>query len=168
MHDLKGDRNAHRIMKQMEVYLTNFYDGKKIYYLNKEGREQVGSNVVRNKITTANHYIMRNDLYIHYNQPSTWKNEIRMLSGQDKNKITVVADAHFTIGSKHHIVEIDHMQKMNRNKAKIDKYRRLIERNSFKGMPVLIWVTTSSYRQELLTELCDGLDVKVYLSTDFN
>lgn len=167
MHELKGDRNAHRIMQQMKKYLDNFYDGQKIYYLNKAGRDSIGHEIVRVKITTAQHYLMRNDLYIHYNQPSDWKNEIRMISGQDKNKITVVADAHFIIEGKHHIIEIDHLQKMKKNKAKIDKYRRLTERNAFKGMPSLIWVTTTNYRRERLLELCEGLDVKVFLSTDF-
>lgn len=168
MHNLKGDRNAHRIIKQMETYLSNFYDGHKIYYLNKKGRDYVNAEVIRNKLSTADHYLMRNDLYIHYNQPDTWKNEIRMISGSDKNKITIVADAYFIRNNKYHIIEIDNLQKMNKNRLKIDKYRRLIERNPFKGMPVLIWVTTSTYRQEMLTELCEGLDVRVFLNTDFN
>lgn len=168
LHDLKGDRNANRILKDMDKYLDYFNTGQKVYYLNKSGREQINCEVVRNKITTANHYLMRNDLYIHYNQPSSWKNEIRMISGQDKNKITVVADAHFIHNNKHHIIEIDNLQKMKKNRAKIIKYRTLIERNSFKGMPSLIWVTTSPYRKEKLFELCEGLDVLCYLATDFN
>ena len=167
LHDLKGVRNANRILKEMEAYLNSFYDGQKVYYLNKEGRELVSSNIIRNKITTANHYLMRNELYIYYNQPSTWRNEIRMISGRDKNQITVVADAHFVRDRKHHIIEIDNLQKMNKNRVKIDKYRRLIERNSFKGMPLLIWVTTSEYRCNALMELCEGLDVKIFLNTDF-
>gem|GEM_PF-4180984 len=82
--------------------------------------------------------------------------------------MTVVSDAHFIIDKKHYIVEIDNMQKMNKNRAKIDKYRRLIERNSFGSMPKLIWVTTTTYRQKKLLELCDGLDIKVYLNTDLH
>jgi len=167
IHDLKSVRNANRILKGMERYLNHFYDGRKVYYLNKEGRHYVNCNNVRSKTTTANHYLMRNDLYIHYNQPTTWKNEMRLISGEDKNKITVVADARFIHNDKYHIVEIDNLQKMNKNRLKIDKYRRLIERNSFKGMPVLIWVTASEYRKRKLLELCDGLDVKAFLNTDF-
>jgi hypothetical protein len=168
MHHLKSTRNANRVLKEMDPYLSSFYDGQKIYYLNKEGRERVGSHIPRKKITTAQHYIMRNDLYIHYNRHVTWKNEIRMISGKDSNKITVVADAHFIHNNKHHIVEIDNMQKMSKNSVKIAKYRRLIERNAFKGMPVLIWVTTSMHRQESLLNMCDGLDVRIFLNTDFN
>lgn len=167
IHDLKSVRNANRVLKEMERYLNSFYDGQKIYFLNQEGRHLVNCSTIRKKVTTVQHYLMRNDLYIHYNQPTNWKNEIRMISGSDKNKIIVVADAYFTHNNKHHIVEIDNLQKMNKNRTKIDKYRRLIERNSFKGMPSLIWSTTSAHRQESLLELCDGLDVKIYLSNDF-
>lgn len=168
INNLKGARNANRVLKDMERYLSSFYDGSKIYYLNKEGRNLVNCNAIRKKSTTVQHYLMRNDLYVHYNQPTTWKNEVRLISGEGKDKITVVADARFIHNGRYHIIEIDNLQKMNKNRIKIDKYRRLIERNSFKGMPVLIWFTTSPYRQETLLELCDGLDVKVYLSTDFN
>lgn len=57
---------------------------------------------------------------------------------------------------------------MKKNKVKIDKYRRLIERNSFKGMPKLYWVTTTEYRRQSLLELCEGLDVTVYLDSEIN
>ncbi len=168
LHDLKSDRNARRVIQEMSRYLHHFYDGQKIYYLNKEGREQVNCEVIRSKITTANHYLMRNDLYINCGQPETWRNEIKMVSGEGKSQITAVADAHFIKDKKHHIIEIDNTQKMKKNVTKIDKYRRLIERNSFKGMPVIIWVTTTPHRQSVLKELCEGLDVLIYLNTDFN
>lgn len=167
IHNLKSIGNAQRILRDMCPYLHSFHDGQNIYYLNKTGREYVNCDVIRKRTTTVAHYIMRNDLYIHSDRPADWKNEIRIISGEGNKKITIVADVHFMEGKKHHIVEIDHMQDMNKNKAKIDKYRRLIERNAFKGMPRLIWVTTTDYRRERLLELCDGLDVKVFLNTDF-
>jgi hypothetical protein len=152
----------------MDPYLSHFYDGQKIYYLSKEGRERVNCDVPRTKITTANHYLMRNDLYIHLGQPKTWQNEVKMISAEGtKQEIIIVADAHYISRNKHHIIEIDNLQKMKKNKSKVDKYRRLIERGSFKGMPKLIWVTTTEYRRKALLELCEGLDVEVYLSSDF-
>lgn len=168
LHDLKSGRNAYRVMKQLEPYLNSFYEGQNIYYLNSNGREVVSSDKVRKKITNVNHYLIRNDLYIALGCPSTWRNEIKIISRSKKGDMTVVSDAHFIIDKKHYIVEIDNMQKMNKNRAKIDKYRRLIERNSFGSMPKLIWVTTTTYRQKKLLELCDGLDIKVYLNTDLH
>lgn len=167
LHDLKGDRNAYRILQRLEPYINYFHDGHRVYYLSKEGREKIGCRVVRHKITTADHYLMRNDLYIHLSQPESWRNEIKMISEEGtKHEIVVVADAHYMVGNKHHIIEIDNTQKMKKNKIKIDKYRRLIQRNSFKGMPKLIWVTTSDYRRNALLDLCEGLEVEVYLHSD--
>lgn len=167
MHDLKSERNAQRVLKQMEDYLNVMRAEKNIYYLNKKGRDCVDCSKVRKKTQNVTHYLMRNDLYIHYNLPKNWRNEIRITSKQESGRIIIIADAHFTHEKQHHLVEIDNTQTMKKNRQKIDKYRRLVERNVFKGVPKLIWVTSSSYRQGKLIELCEGLDVVVYLSTDF-
>lgn len=171
--DLKSNRNAYRVIKQLEAYMNVFRDeGINVYHLNKKGREYVNCNKKRTKLTTAKHYLMRNDLFIHLGFPSSWRNEIRMRYENSKDPITIVADAHYTSvaypHAKHHLIEVDHTQKMQKNKIKIEKYRRLIEKGAFKGMPELVWVTSTPYRQKTLKELCDGLDAKVYLSTDLN
>ena len=46
---------------------TKFFkdDGVNVYYLNKKGREYTNTNKVRRKLTSATHYLVRNDLYIH-------------------------------------------------------------------------------------------------------
>lgn len=168
LHDLKSDGNACRVMKQLELYVNHFFEGQNVYYLNSKGREIVSSDKIRKKITNVDHYLMRNDLYIALGCPQSWQNEIKIISRSNKGNITVVTDAHFTHHSKHYLIEIDNTQKMSKNRIKIDKYRRLIERNAFKGMPTIMWVTTTKYRQKKLLELCDGLDVKVYFQSDFN
>ncbi len=171
LHDLKSDSNAYRVIKQIEPFLSVFKDdGINVYYLNKDGRDAVNSNKIRKKLTTAQHYLMRNDLYIHLGKPGTWQNEIRMTYELNNEKITVVADAHYTSFSyphkKHHIIEIDHLQKMNKNKIKMEKYRRLIQKGVFSGMPKLVWVTTTPYRREILSELMEGLEYQIYLRED--
>lgn len=167
MHELKSYRNAHRVVCQLQLYMSVFKDdGTNVYYLNKRGRESVNATKIRRKLTTTKHYMMRNDLFIHLEMPDQWKSEIRIKYEKSNNKITVVADAHYIKNNKHYIVEIDNQQTMKKNKIKIDKYRRLIEKGVFKGMPKFIWVTTTSYRQECLLELCEGLDVDVYLESD--
>ena len=167
LHDLKSDRNAQRILKEMDKYLSSFYDGHNVYYLNKEGRERVNCDVIRKKTHNVNHYLMRNDVYIDYECPESWRNEIRFISQKGKSKFVVVCDATFEKDGITYLVEIDNTQTMKKNRVKIEKYRRMIERNVFGGMPRLIWVTTTPYRAELLKELCDGLEVGIYLTTDF-
>ncbi len=151
-------------MKQIESFVSVFQDGENIYYLNHKGRDRVASDKVRKKTSTVNHYLMRNDLYIYLNCPSTWKNEIRIIS-KGKEKITVVTDSMFQT-DHYNLVEIDHTQTMKKNRTKVKKYRRLIERNVFKGMPTLYWVTTTDNRKKQLEELCEGLDCKVFLQQD--
>lgn len=168
LHDLKSDRNAQRVLKDMEQYLNRFNDGQNIYYLNKAGRDIVGCEIIRKRTGNVDHYLMRNDVFLLYNAPADWKNEIKMsLTNKGKAFCTVIADAYFLQSGKHHIVEIDNTQTMKKNREKIDKYRRLIQHNVFKGMPKLIWVTKTRYRQRQLKMLCEGLDHEVYLNTDF-
>lgn len=162
MHELGGERNAQRIMKRLEPYVSVMKQGQHIYYLNANGRDIVACEKVRKKLTDVTHYLMRNDLYIQAGQPDTWKNEIRIKNGDVK----VVADALYKT-DRYNIVEIDHTQKMNKNMKKLERYRELIKRNAFKGQPRVIWVTTTEYRQERLRELCKGLDAFVYLHKDF-
>lgn len=152
----------------MEPYLNSFFDGQNIYYLNKAGRELVGCEKIRKKTGNVHHYLMRNEVFLHYNCPTSWKNEIKMsLNRSGKKLLSIIADAHFTHLGQHFIVEIDNMQTMKKNRMKIDKYRRLVEHNVFGGIPKFIWVTSTAYRQRKLLELCEGLNCEVYVNTDF-
>jgi hypothetical protein len=144
----------------MEPYLCNFRDGEKIYYLNKEGRERVNCNIIRNKSVQVRHYLMRNELYIQSGQPSTWRNEIKF---GIESVAMVVADAIFQRDGVHNVVEVDHLQKMSKNRAKIEKYRLLREVGPFN----LVWITTTEYRRKQLEKLCNGLDVKIFTIKDF-
>lgn len=166
LHDLKSDRNAYRVIKQLESHMNVFKDnGVNVYYLNKQGREAINCSVIRAKLTTAQHYLMRNDLYIHLGGPKSWNNEQEMKFTSPNEQFTLIADAYYST-NKHHLIEIDHMQQMSANKKKIDKYRKLIQYNAFKGIPKLIWVTTTEHRKKRILELCKGLDVTVYLPID--
>lgn len=157
MHGLKSNSNAYRVVKQLEPYVNVFKENNtNIYYLNKRGREVVQCFKKRTKLTTAMHYIMRNDLYIHLGCPGDWQNEIRI----SLDKTVVVADAHFRKRG-HFMIEVDHSQKMQKNRKKIESYRRLTEKGAFNGIPGIIWVTTTPYRQRALKQECEGMNAMV-------
>lgn len=166
MHDLGSARNASRIMQNLSDYVSCFRDGENIYYLNKEGRERVNAKKAVKKSTTARHYIMRNSIYIAYGCPENWKNEMKLGFKEVKNS-TLVCDALFVDNGRHHIVEVDHTQKMIKNKSKIEKYRKLIEFDYFKKPPFFIWITTTELRRKQLIELCEGLEIQVFTVNDF-
>jgi Replication-relaxation len=164
LHGLGSARNASRVMKQLEEYVSSFRDGENIYYLNAEGRERVNSKKVRKKTVQARHYIMRNSIYIAFGCPVTWKNEVKL---EVPGEVKIVCDALFVRDKRYHIVEVDYAQKMNVNKNKIAKYRKLIELGVFEQPPAFVWITTTEFRRKQLTKLCEGLDARIFTVKDF-
>jgi hypothetical protein len=149
IHRLKGDRNARKVLQDMKEYVSSFKDGENIYYLNREGRERVGCKKIRKKTLQARHYLMRNELYIALNQPFTWENEMFI------ENIGIIADAMYINGGKHTFIEVDHLQKMSKNRLKIQKYRKL---SNFD----LIWITTTEHRRKRLEKLCEGISTRAF------
>jgi Replication-relaxation len=167
LHNLGSVRNAQRVMQELKDYVSSFRDGENVYYLNAAGRERVNATKVRKKTAQARHYIMRNSLYIAYGCPATWKNEIRLGFKEDK-KTQVICDAIFQVDKRYHIVEVDHTQKITKNRSKIQKYKRLIELGFFKYPPVFIWITTTEYRRKQLTKFLDGLNYHIFTVSDLH
>lgn len=169
LHDIGSSRSTSRIMKELEdaAYVNSFRDGEKVYYLSREGRDRIGASRIRKKTLQARHFIMRNSLYIAFGSPSTWKNEQRF-AVKERKDLRIIADATFVTDGRYHIVEIDHTQKMSANRAKIEKYRKLIEIGAFKVAPRFVWMTVTDYRRKQLTKLCEGLDVQIFTVNDFH
>ena len=175
-----GETYVYKVMAQLKPFVRVFTDeGLNVYYLSKEGRAFTASTKVRKRLTTAAHYLIRADAFIYMGKPQTWTNEMRITLPHDDpspkgkpKKTIVVADAHYTHRvpwlpeMQHTLVEIDNVQKMSENQRKIDKYRVLIAHNVFGGMPRLVWITTTAYRKARLLEMCEGLDVRIYLRED--
>jgi hypothetical protein len=165
MHDLGGARNAQRIMKELDDYVSSFRDGENVFYLNKQGRQLTGCRKVSTKTNQAKHYIMRNDVYIAFECPKDWRTEMKLgVPGE----VSIVCDALFKKDERFHIVEVDHTQKMSVNKAKIQKYKRMVELGVFDKPPVFIWMTTTNFRREILSQLCEGLETIIFTVGDFH
>lgn len=166
LHGLAGDRNARRVLANMSQFIACFRGetGENTYYLNKAGRERVGCEVVRQKSNQVGHYIMRNDVFIHYAGNEDWKNEVKF---SVQNVVSVIPDAYFRYNQRRHFLEVDHLQHMNKNREKVDRYKMLFETGVFqqklKYFPRLVWVTLTETRRRQLVEWCNGLDVAVHL-----
>lgn len=147
-------------MHSLHDYVSSFRDGEAVYYLNRAGRERIGSEKIRKKTLQARHYLMRNELYIAQRQPTSWQNEIEI--SLKSKRLRIITDALFVERGRDHYVEIDHMQKMSANRTKMEKYRLLVKSGAVRPTPRLLWVTTTEHRRKRLTELCRGLDAKIY------
>ncbi len=157
--------NTNKVLSRLSEYLTSIRDGyQSIYYLNKQGREYVDCKKVRKKGGHIQHIIMRNDLWLFYKCPLDWKNEVKISDG----KTSVVADSIFTRNGFYHFLEVDRLQSMKENRAKIERYKNLMLSlvNKFNYYPTLIWLTTTEHRRKQLEQSCEGLKAKVYTVDD--
>lgn len=157
IHDLKGDRNANRVLNSMSEYICSFRNGlEKVYYLNKNGRDFVDSNVVRKKTANVLHFITRNQLWIYMRRPIDWENEVQIKAGD----ISIVCDAKTSQNGIPAFIEVDISQPMQVNKAKIEKYKK-IQRLS-KDPFYVVWVTKFPSRKQKLMDLSAGLNGHVF------
>lgn len=169
LHNLSGERNARRVLSGLCDYISSFRSktGESIYYLNRLGRERVACDVVRQKIgQQVGHFLMRNDIYVHY-KPEDWKNEVKV---KVDDILTIIPDAYFRHDLKRHFLEVDHLQHMNKNREKIERYKKLKAtgtfQNNLKYFPPLVWVTLTESRKKQLLDWCEGLEVTVHLWDD--
>jgi len=160
-------RNTNRVLSELSEFLSTVREGyQTIFYLNSRGRDYVDCDKVRKKGGHIQHILMRNDLWLFYNCPRDWKNEIKISNGKE----AFVADALFTRNGFYHFVEVDHLQPMKENREKINRYRSLLEGmvKKFGYYPTLIWLTTSEHRRKQIEDACEGLKVKVFTTNDIN
>lgn len=165
LHRLGGIRNTNRVLKDLSDYLNVVRLNENVYYLNAEGRQRVGATKVLKKTNQIMHHLMRNSIYISSGCPATWKSEIKLTV---KNEVTVIADAIYSMSNVFHIIEVDHQQKMNVNKDKIQKYKKLIELDVFEKAPKFVWITTTEYKRKQLLSFSNGLQVRIYLADELN
>lgn len=165
LHDLKSNRNTSRVMKGLEDYtiMRRHYlrNGEAVYYLNQKGRELTGFEKEWKWSENIEHHLMRNDLYLHFNQPQKWiieeKITFRIGSGLQIKEFIIIPDITFVKDNKYHFIEIDHTQNMRENKKKIKLYKELanVMENQYKYKPTIIFYTTTEHRKKLLKKWCE-------------
>jgi hypothetical protein len=168
IHDLGSYRNACRIVSQLEPYLHVTRGREKIFYLNKEGRELIGSDKEVKKSMQIEHKLLTNEAYIYFGCPSDWRTEykleyeeeitdiiIKIGSGKSVMKKVVIADAYFD----GNIIEIDNTRHMKDNMKKIMNYREIFQLKKIN--PRLYFFTTTSHRKQKLEKWLAGMDHQV-------
>lgn len=155
IEDLKGDRNAHRILFEMEKdkLINSVRYDKKIYYLSSRGGERIGTSNIRLKRNQIKHNLMRNDLYIKLNTPESWQKEAPVIIN---GKTVLISDARYKNQGKYVFVEIDNKQSMRANYDKIKKYKEVFKMmfRQYKYHPTLLWYTLSDIRKIRLESAC--------------
>lgn len=145
-------RTINAILSSMSNYLNHARLTENAYYLNKKGRDYLGSNKAVNKTNQLEHKLMRNDLRIYYDYPQDWRNEPELTITVNGKREKIVPDATFTMQETNIFVEIDNKQSMVNNYKKIDFYAKAspVIANKTGNEPMLVFYTKSEIRREKL------------------
>ena len=116
VNDLKGERNAQRILQRMEKdkMISSIRTEQKIYFLSNRGKERIGSNQGELNKKLLVHTLMRNDLYIKLGMPKSWIKEKPI---KVDGEVFLIPDASFNKEGKLYFVEIDNQQTMKCRKG---------------------------------------------------
>lgn len=163
--------NALRILNDMKVekLIQNRREEEYVWYLAKQGLKWLEiEKPVKFIKGNIDHYIIRNQVYIHFN-PDTWKTEIPLQWTNSKRDI-IIPDAIFTINSTHYFLEVDVKQDMRTNSDKIKKYRALMKSNimqtKYGQFPTILFVTISEYRKKELKNFLKGIPHEILTYQD--
>lgn len=162
-------RHTCRVISQLEEYLHVSRSQQKIVYLNKAGRELIGSNREIKKSILFDHMLLCNDAYIYYNCPTDWKREYVIETAQEPEfsfaiqikgvsvaKKKIVPDAVFIANGYVHLVEIDNTRTMLDNRKKIERYKEMWGdiQQQFNAQPKLCILTKSEKRKRDFRNMC--------------
>lgn len=169
VHDMRGIRNANRIMADMKPYVSKAVHGKEyVYYLNKEGHSLIGEGIVVSRGKMA-HALLRNEAWLHLYRPDDWQIETEIRYKKNGEEKRIIPDVKFRDEEGIlHAVEVDRSQKMKINEEKLRKYEEFtqIYKQKYNGkMPVIHFFTITKYREKKLEQLAAKYDlfVKVYV-----
>lgn len=173
-------RHTCRVIKQLSPYLNEIRSKQKIVYLNKEGRQLIGSENELKSPGQLEHRLMANDAFIHFSCPYDWRREESIeiksrssfasgiiIKGLNTiNQKIIIPDAMFSRNGYLHLVEIDNTRKMVDNRKKIESYKELWKdlHNHIKLTPKLCYFTCSDKRKKEIEILCKGIanEVKTF------
>lgn len=161
--NLGGDRNAHRILHEMEQDKTILSTRMeyKIYYLSNRGKNRIGSKQAELKKSWIKHTLMRNDLYILLGMPIDWKKETPIKWPDNK----IIPDAMYKKNGEFQFIEIDNTQTMQTNIDKLKKYKQLnkVIFEQYNHVPTVLWYSLSEVRKEKLQSSCEAIGVKYHI-----
>lgn len=181
IHDLGSYRNACRIINQLAPYTHQQRDREKVVYLNKEGRDLIGSTNEVKRGPLMDHILLANEAYIYFNCPLDWRAEVALEAKEQSPKgiifnmpgiaikiKKVIADAVFTRNGYVHLIEIDNTRHMQDNIKKIMSYQEIWQdiKKEYQLQPMLYFFTTTADRKNKISRAIQGARGSVVLFDD--
>lgn len=179
IHDLGTYRNACRVINQLTSYTHQQRQQEKIIYLNKVGRDLIGSTHEVKFSPFVQHTLLTNEAYIFLKTPIDWQTECLLEFAEEKakgltftlgslalkaKKKQLISDAVFTRNGYVHLIEIDNTRHMVDNLKKIRAYSEMWPdiKNKYQMQPVLYFFTTTESRKKKLAAACKGMRAEVF------
>ncbi|CRK80283.1 replication-relaxation family protein [Neobacillus massiliamazoniensis] len=175
-------RHTCRVVGQLEPYLNVSRSQQKIVYLNKEGRQLIGSEKEVKKSILFDHMLLTNQAYIYYNCPADWKREYAIETSQEPGygfaiqvkglivatKKKIIPDALFTRDGYVYLIEIDNTRAMQDNRKKVNKYKELWPeiKKQFGVQPKLCVFTMGDKRKKEFAHMCEKLPCEVKMFSE--
>jgi hypothetical protein len=172
-------RHTCRVISKLEPYLHVFRSQQKLVYLNKDGRQLIGSEKEIKKSVLFDHMLLANDAFIYYNCPVDWQREYIIETEQEQEfsfaiqvkglivatKKKIIPDAVFKRDGYVYLIEIDNTRTMQDNRKKIEKYKEMWTeiRKQFNLQPKICIFTKSEKRKKEFAQLCEKLPNEVVL-----
>lgn len=158
--DLSGDRNAMRILAEMESekLIGSYREERKVYFVTNRGYNRIGSTKQPTKGRASTHTLMRNDAFMLLGMPKNWRKEAPLkYSGGE-----IVCDAFYKDGGEYVFVEVDCEQKMANNYEKLQRYKQLASemKPQFNHTPSVVYYTTTELKRRKLAQYMKELGVK--------
>lgn len=174
IHQLGKKRNANRVLQDMAPYIQikrhPERDCCNVYYLSKQGCEKIGTDKERRYSNEVEHYLMRNDMYIHFGCPDTFTIEEVVAFRLGNKEMIIRPDACFSLGDRVYFLEVDRIQKMKVNRRKLERYAELapVFMEQFAYPPKIVFYTETDSRKELLVKEGGkyGLDIQVLVKEE--
>lgn len=168
IHKLGSYRNACKIINALSDYThQKYWNKEKVIYLNEKGRKLIDSEHSVTMSLNTEHYLLRNDIYIHFECPHDWniehtfetvteapsRTDIIIQGINPTNKKRVVSDAYFTRNGYAYLIEIDNKLNMADNRKKVNSYAEILPliRKDFNGAPILYFFTHTQDRKKKLS-----------------
>ncbi len=160
-------RTINAILSSMSTCLNYARLHENTYYLNKKGRDYLGSKKVVNKTNQLEHKLMRNDLRIYYDYPKDWRNEPELIVKLNGQSEKILPDASFSMQGTNTFVEVDNKQSMVNNYKKIDCYARVFPTIARKSgnEPMLVFYTKTEVRRNKLFEYAESKRISIGVFT---
>ncbi|KAA0563687.1 hypothetical protein F0342_12850 [Bacillus sp. CH30_1T] len=168
IHKLGSYRNACKIVNGLSEYThQKYWNKEKVIYLNEKARKLIDSEHSVTMSLNTEHYLLRNDIYIHFGCPHDWdiehtfetvteplsRTDIIIQGIKPSNKRKLVTDAYFTRNGYAYLIEIDNKLNMADNRKKVSNYAEVLPliRKNFNGAPILYFFTHTKDRKKKLS-----------------